>query len=797
MRNRWPAVAEGFTLSITLTSLLLHRPLQKKKTLGPLAGILLSKSFPSNTYSRSKSFELWGWCSRSHPFSTNIMDTARLSTERDQATMFAQYEDDIGTASAMEPSTEVLASGHLPSSMDVGANPLVTGTTNQETAAEPPRNVTIQTFVEGSDAAPTFAVKVEPVPENETSGRVIDRTVMAQSVVHAPEKFSARDQHLEGLTPDARNEVERGTPCTQGNHASGKAEPTFALAEGEPQDADHEGCEIPDPATQNFENEACRKRADSRLRQEKGSEENHYVQADSGDCDAAEQPTATPSSTIAYASTTPQTPIQSNVFHDIAELTKYAECSYEEARRFWHRTQGNVLEALSLAMKAKRVEPFSPVSVHNQPQEHAMPPTLLQEALLEWAKKPLKLQKRGDIAVILDVEDLTRTVLVQSMDAIEASLLFEADKDCAQTEQGVKYLYILETAGPKQHMPLLARKDIAIMRTDVQASKSKTEQVIHTRTMHSSGNGLVKTEDSTPGSDTTTDWVAAHETFFRMLTHCPYQYHGISRTSVAQALPRIEEVAQIVEHYKISSTSAVASAFNTLFSGFINDRQLWKAVAEDAARWLHIGVNLRSSLIFNEAFVHVVGLYPEWPWSGKPPDLPIKLHCAVRLQSKSLHYRHLDVDRQLTFLTLSGNTAVARTVTSIFRDWLLDHLSHIANSTSQEEATLKTDTCDHTSPDADCLTLAGFYRTISKGGDAYLPAESIPCKAGEEATLRAALKDIKRKASKIVAPLLESSLQYEGKDNLKYLTCVKVEDADVPWEEHVKAEQDGEDMDFL
>jgi hypothetical protein len=52
----------------------------------------------------------------------------------------------------------------------------------------------------------------------------------------------------------------------------------------------------------------------------------------------------------------------------------------------------------------------------------------------------------------------------------------------------------------------------------------------------------------------------------------------------------------------------------------------------------------------------------------------------------------------------------------------------------------------------------------------------------DEKMIRETLKHLKHEASKIVAPLTKSTLQYEQKEELEYLTCVEIDESDIPWE---------------
>jgi len=120
-------------------------------------------------------------------------------------------------------------------------------------------------------------------------------------------------------------------------------------------------------------------------------------------------------------------------------------------------------------------------------------------------------------------------------------------------------------------------------------------------------------------------------------------------------------------------------------------------------------------------------------------------------------------------------------VVNIWRDWIAEHLSHLtrreAGDNGSPHSTLL---CSHEKGD-DCLTVAGFYRALRKGGDAYLPADKVIDEEWwnseyfhyDEKVVGQRLVALKGHASEIVKPLLDSHLQYAERDNLEYLTCVE------------------------
>ena len=57
--------------------------------------------------------------------------------------------------------------------------------------------------------------------------------------------------------------------------------------------------------------------------------------------------------------------------------------------------------------------------------------------------------------------------------------------------------------------------------------------------------------------------------------------------------------------------------------------------------------------------------------------------------------------------------------------------------------------------------------------------------------MRLYLRELKQSASRLAKKLTVSTLQYEGNDSLAYLTCIPVEDEDIP-RNKMKAEAEAE-----
>lgn len=175
--------------------------------------------------------------------------------------------------------------------------------------------------------------------------------------------------------------------------------------------------------------------------------------------------------------------------------------------------------------------------------------------------------------------------------------------------------------------------------------------------------------------------------------------------------------------------------------------------------------------------------------------IPRDVWTKIEGKSRELRFLRMSVDQELLTLDLRPEERSKKNKASRHTT-LDDEISKNKHYTVayQTRAIFRDFICDHMrllEPDADGaaskLALAGFYRTIRNGGDNYLVPDEVVAEwydevvPFDEAKVRDMLRRLKKKAAEIVTPLTESTLQYEQKENLEYLTCVKIEDGDVPW----------------
>ncbi|KAK1076402.1 hypothetical protein LTR33_008975 [Friedmanniomyces endolithicus] len=462
-------------------------------------------------------------------------------------------------------------------------------------------------------------------------------------------------------------------------------------------------------------------------------------------------------------------------------------------------------------------------------------PTLLQKALEATAKKKAPKQlTQGDILLILDERDLRKTLRTDSkvlrhqlpMDSHLIRFIEAASGMDNTSISGVRVLAVLENSAvvnvPTLHIQALDVLAPAVA-FDSPSTSPKTDD-IEMKVEEGSGEDGDAARTPTVPLEHVIDWAKAHDSLVRIIMFMPNisaQKCGLPLDAETALLP-LEGIVALASHY--SCLQVVRSAFMSIASKWISGRSLYPAIASNPYDWLALAVDLQSQPVYNEAFVHMVGFYP----NGKLTGIPDQLRNLIATESLALHYKRQEIDQQLLMTTLgktsrqgdagklvAGDTRIKPvrqhsypilwTLVNLWRDYITEHLAHLkAGSCERAEAT---PTCKHGDNDnvndaavPECLTVAGFYRTLHSGGDGYMAVEDVVASwkgakdRGFEAELRTHLKILKARAAELVGPLVRSSLQFEGRGRLPYLTCVEVEG--VPWTtEGEEEEEEGMNVD--
>lgn len=258
--------------------------------------------------------------------------------------------------------------------------------------------------------------------------------------------------------------------------------------------------------------------------------------------------------------------------------------------------------------------------------------------------------------------------------------------------------------------------------------------------------------------------------------------------------------------------------------------RLFKQIAKYPPSYLKLGYMARSRVIFSEALIHVVG---QWPAglshlrNGTYPSLPDSVLDIIEDKVEDLEDMKGRVDSKLFRLTLTTsrgervsptNAYLDWLAVSLFRQWFVDSTTPppapiLKNSPSNPQSHNRNQDSSAASSPARAYRLIGSPSTQT-----YLTHDDLkrflkvhPTQSSDSLYTRDVLKrferkmdEIKRLAREIVKPLMRNFLELDLKGTaltepgvpsaastvagtgtrageLPYLTCTKVEDADVPW----------------
>lgn len=441
------------------------------------------------------------------------------------------------------------------------------------------------------------------------------------------------------------------------------------------------------------------------------------------------------------------------------------------------------------------------------------------------------------MAIVLDPNDLSKTVLLSSKDLASTSIELE-EITSGKTVGALKYVQILHKAGDDEPIPMLHHLDAT---STVEAFEAQRSKFYTPPTKPEVASKEIKKEDddaneANDDDGVTVDWSNMYRIFFEIIEAGPRTKRLFFSEDASEALIQVSAVIAIATKY--DALYAISSMFQTDLIKWIGNNTLYSAIAEQPCAWLKVGLAMEEQITFQESFVHLVGDWNSYESMVAETGLPERVLALIEKKATNLRLRRNQVDRKLFGITLLAEIKVAPgrkqkgavstkheplswMIVNLFRDWIAAHLTVIDNvsAAGDTESTTTssnkdandinhelTPTCpDHKPGQSPCLTLAGFYRTLAKADDSYLPAEEVmkllapfnnKAFAISDSDVRAALKELKASAAKIVAPLVKTELRSTGAGGLEYLTCVDLGDvsvADVKGEVEEKGE-DGEEM---
>ncbi|KAF2868315.1 hypothetical protein BDV95DRAFT_500755 [Massariosphaeria phaeospora] len=216
-------------------------------------------------------------------------------------------------------------------------------------------------------------------------------------------------------------------------------------------------------------------------------------------------------------------------------------------------------------------------------------------------------------------------------------------------------------------------------------------------------------------------------------------------------------------------------------------QELFTAITDDPPSFLLLGMALQNRSIYTECMVHVCGAWPAWPFKTKikqmmKPQDP--LHLLIEKKTVERDAAILQTENDLMLITIHiPDGTMRRPVKCTDQAWLEtwvivqvfhDHLTYALRTLAfDKKASLKRGV---------------LFRTIHKGVNAYMEYEYARdlCKKimplGFKREFGQDLKNLKEHAALITRHLAKNELMIDpDQHDLGYLTCTKIEDADIIW----------------
>ncbi|KAE8151046.1 hypothetical protein BDV25DRAFT_100843 [Aspergillus avenaceus] len=314
-----------------------------------------------------------------------------------------------------------------------------------------------------------------------------------------------------------------------------------------------------------------------------------------------------------------------------------------------------------------------------------------------------------------------------------------------------------------------------------------------------------------------------YDNLFRLFYNHPPMLNNVN---IATAYSECRALLALADMYDALSVTGPRVDHHLLGFG----SRLFKQIAKYPPSYLKLGYLARSRVIYSEALIHVVG---QWPAAlphlrnGPYSPLPDTVLDIIEDKVEDLEYMKARVDSKLLRLTLTTSRGERVTPTNAYLDWLAVSLFRqwLVDSTTPPPAPILKNSpgtpnpgSSHSRPSpstthrpqdyahasaskstATPLSSAQVYRSIgSPSTQTYLPHDELkkflkvhPTPSSDSLYTRDVMKrferkidEIKRLAREIVRPLMRNFLELDlkgGELDLPYLTCIKVENADIPW----------------
>lgn len=252
---------------------------------------------------------------------------------------------------------------------------------------------------------------------------------------------------------------------------------------------------------------------------------------------------------------------------------------------------------------------------------------------------------------------------------------------------------------------------------------------------------------------------------------------SVSTTNVSAALTQCEVIVSVATLY--GSLNVVRPYLGNILSQFRH--ALFSAIAEDPPRWLKLSIPLESASIFSEALIHLVGCWPHCYWPTPAATIPKDMIDLITQKATRLNDLRREVDQELLTNSLSTEEGNLVTLASSPESWMVAQVFRDWMATQMRDARR-----------ADLAPHGNAYRLMRKGGDVYLPLETVSEALhgirgkgkgwGSWAKVAEDLKALKEFGIGAVKPLVRNCLMLDVEvAGIRYLTCVDVGVEDFPW----------------
>ncbi|OQD77516.1 hypothetical protein PENDEC_c002G04390 [Penicillium decumbens] len=340
------------------------------------------------------------------------------------------------------------------------------------------------------------------------------------------------------------------------------------------------------------------------------------------------------------------------------------------------------------------------------------------------------------------------------------------------------------------------------------ANLTGMQSVVHLPSSGSDGQGVVD------------PLIRDYENLFRVFYNHP---PALNSVNIAAAYTECKSLLALADMYDALPVTGPRVDHHLLGFG----SRLFKQIAKYPPSYLKLGYLARSRVIFTEALIHVVG---QWPSAmpnlrnGSYAPLPNSVLDLIEDKYEDLEDLKARIESKLFRLSLTtsrgervgpSNAYLDWLAVSLFRQWLIENTTPppapiLKNSPNNPPPNIQGSRTTSSRPTAPPDPTARVYRLIgSSSSQAYLPHDELkrflklhPTPSSDSLYSRETLKrierkmdEIKRLAREIVKPLMRNFLELETKSSteyastvtvqespgLPYLTCTRVEEADLPW----------------